>query len=737
MSYISLRQIKLIKIAAKKSEDLDALREIFSLKYPGERAAPGFAIQYYNKFIRTSDLSVTLTEENLPQRLPETIEELKALIQSVEVIRSKSKKEELVENIKSKYNNIDLTNLNEDYLLWLNMRYIESKHKPGEIVHPIEEAIETLGKFSSIQQKYDTSIEFKNKVNEAGYKDISSIKDLTLDDMESIIALNTSGLTVRVDGVKIKGEEFLGKFGEWNLWLPHTKETSVKIVGYDKNYNPKTTWCTARTKGSNLFYNYIGRKDIPVFLFYIIKDNPEKTEDWLSIGYVSSRDRLVPDFSGRDGGLSVNRDNKGLKEESYAEILGEEWVLIKSRIESEIEKYSISGAYGKTYISPARSIIEGLAKSLEEFKKELKPKSNEEKEDFAKVILDSNPSEDVRFECAKVLAKLNPHYFLKKFSEEPWAGPYVDLAVKNSIEKDPSNFLIYFLEKPWAPPYIDLAAKSCIEKNPGSFLHLFSEKPWAQPYLDLAAKSCIEKDSDDFLSRFSEKPWAQPYLDLAVKIYLEINAYLFLVRFLEKPWAQPYIDLAAKKSIDKDARFFLFQFSEKPWAGPYIDLAAKSCIEKNHDDFLDRFSEKPWAQPYLDLAAKSCIEKDVFNFLFKFSKKPWAGPYIDLAAKKSIEKDPDNFLIQFSEKPWAQPYIDLAAKNCIEKYPFYFPRLFSEKPWANTPVESIGGKTWIEYAESMKKKSGYNNNFLIKLSRALNDLGFNEYGYAVKKLSKY
>lgn len=561
--YISLRQIKLIKIAAKKSEDLDALREIFSLKYPGERAASGFAIQYYNKFIRTSDLSVTLTEENLPQPLPETIEELKALIQSVEVIRSKSKKEELVENIKSKYNNIDLTNLNEDYLLWLNLRYIESKNKPGEIVHPIEEAMETLRKFSSIQEKYKSSVEFKKKVEEAGYKDISSIKDLTLDDMEKIIVLDNSSLTVRVDGVKIKGEEFLGKFGEWNLWLPHTKETSVKIVGYDKNYDPKTTWCTARTKGSNLFYNYIGRKDVPVFLFYIIKDEPEEAEDWLSIGYVSSGDKLVPDFSGRDGGLSVDGNNNGLEEKSYAEILGENWILIKSRIESEIEKYSISGAYGKTYISPARSIIEGLAKNLEEFKKELKPKSNEEKEDFAKVILDSNPSEDVRFECAKILAKLNPHYFLKKFSEEPWAGPYLDLAVKNSIEKDSDNFLIQFSEKPWAQPYIDLAAKNCIERYPGSFLHLFSEKPWA-------------------------------------------------------------------------------------------------------------------------------------------------GPYIDLAAKKHIEEDPVDFLT-----------------------------FFDYKPWANTPVESIGGKTWVEYAESMRKKSGYNNNSLIKLSRALNDLGFNEYGYAVNKLSKY
>jgi len=39
-----------------------------------------------------------------------------------------------------------------------------------------------------------------------------------------------------------------------------------------------------------------------------------------------------------------------------------------------------------------------------------------------------------------------------------------------------------------------------------------------------------------------------------------------------------------------------------------------------------------------------------------------------------------------------------------------------------------------QYSE---KKSSYNNNSLIKLSTTLKSLGFNDYGYAVDKLSKY
>ena len=232
--------LDLIKLAARK-EDIEALRGILEFKYPGDHRIPGFAFQYYEKFIKGKNIATPLTEEILPQPLPDTAEELLTLLKATEAVKIKTKKEEYEENLKSKYPNIDLTNLNEDYLFWLNQRYIENKTKSGEIVHQIEEALVTLRKFPSIQDKYKASAEFREKVKEARYADISSIQDLTLDEMEAIISLDTSDLTVRVEGVEIKPEESLGKFGEWNLWIPHTKETSAKIAGYDEAYNPKTT----------------------------------------------------------------------------------------------------------------------------------------------------------------------------------------------------------------------------------------------------------------------------------------------------------------------------------------------------------------------------------------------------------------------------------------------------------------------------------------------------------------
>jgi len=714
----------LTKLAATKSKDLDALRTIFISKYPGERAAAGLAVQYYNKFIKISDPNTTLEEGNLNPPLPPTFEELKKLIQEATESKSKTKIEELSEKIKEKHSNVNLSNLSEDYLSWIHLRYVEDKKKPEEIIHPLEEALVTLKKFPSIQNKYNNSPEFKEKVNQAGYPNLSSIKNLTLDQMEEIIALDTSELTVKVEGVELKPEEFLGKFGEWNLWLPHTKETSVKIAGYDKNYNPKTTWCTARTKGSNLFYNYIGRKDVPSFLFYIIKDDPKVDRDWLSLGYISSGARLIPDFRGINGGLSVDRANTGLKEENYAAVLKEQWIPIRSRIDLEIERHKISENGKERYVSPGRAIIESLAKDITEFKKEFKPKSNAEKKDFMDIILDAEPSDEVKKEIFPVMARLDSFRFLMDFSEQELAQPYLGMARKSAAEKYPSDFLDSFSEKDWAGPYLETAAKSCaekysisflnrfsgknwagpylgiaagpyVERDPIGFLHFFSEEDWAGPYLGIAAKSVAEKDPINFLDRFSGKDWAGPYLEIAAKPYIEQYPMSFLNNFSEKDWVGPYLEMVRKHAAEKDPIRFLKNFSEKDWAGPYLETAAKSAAEQDRIGFLDKFSKKDWVGPYLWIVAKSAAEKDPIRFLYNFSEEDWVRPYLEMARKSAAEQSPVSFLYNFSEEDWAGFYLEIAVKSAAEQDPIDFLDRFSERDWAG-PYLGIAAKSYAE-----------------------------------------
>jgi len=66
--------LNLIKLAARR-DDIEAIKGILEFKYPGDRRNPGFAVQYYEKFVKGKNLPTPLTEDNLPQPLPETAEE--------------------------------------------------------------------------------------------------------------------------------------------------------------------------------------------------------------------------------------------------------------------------------------------------------------------------------------------------------------------------------------------------------------------------------------------------------------------------------------------------------------------------------------------------------------------------------------------------------------------------------------------------------------------------------------
>lgn len=401
----------LIKEAAKKSEDVAALESIFMNNYqidPNNRRmagkARGLAQQYYDRFIVKSDPSApVLTADTLPQPLPDTIDDLKELIRSVEVISDTTKFKALFD----KYPDIKFDELGipPDYMEWLSTRYVDGKTQANESLIDINSAIEFLKLFLSRQNKFKSDPEFKKKIVEAGFSDIA-IKKLTIEDIKKIISLDTSHLTVKVEGVEIKDSEYLGKFGEWNLWLPHTKETSTKIAGYDPvTYEPDTAWCTGRTSGSNLFYNYIGLEGSPVFLFYVIKDNPVKKEDkrsdndWFSVGFQFSSyyEKMVPDFSGTNGGRSVNRSNIGLTSKDVEDALGDQWPDIERRMYQEMEKFKVTESDGSTtYESPAKQVLENIAKDIDKFKEEFAPKSNEEKAEFSRIILQLNPPEEVK-----------------------------------------------------------------------------------------------------------------------------------------------------------------------------------------------------------------------------------------------------------------------------------------------------------------------------------------------------
>jgi hypothetical protein len=293
----------------------------------------------------------------------------------------------------------DISSLQPKWIMWLISRFGESPTQKE--IHPFGDAIVTVRNFalkdSVIGEKYRANEQFRTAIDtsfppsERKWRSPNDVASMSVDEMELVLGLSErKKQRIEVDAAEdIEGDR-IGKVGPWNLWLPTTREKSCKIAQYDPiTLQPKTTWCTARTAGSNLFYNYIGRPGQETTLFYIIKDDPKFSIDWLSLGFVNGK----PIFSSQVGGLSVDRDNKGLTVSRLKKILGSYHDEIMRTLTEKNRE--LGGKH------PAREKIAAAAGSVKALDYLVKGLSAEEATDIKGTILIS------RYEIApEVLVKL-------------------------------------------------------------------------------------------------------------------------------------------------------------------------------------------------------------------------------------------------------------------------------------------------------------------------------------------
>lgn len=301
--------------------------------------------------------------------------QLRALVESVLLEGFKDDQRYLAEKYPD--HTQDLEGLQPKWISWLTARFGE--RPKAEETHPFEDAIVTIKNFSkkdaTISEKYKTNEQFKVSVDESfppksrSWKSPTDVAQMTVDEMELILGLSErkkESFKTEVSEEEMESDR-AGKVGPWNLWMPTTKERSCKIAGYDPvTRRPKTTWCTARMAGSNLFYNYIGRPGTNMTLFYVIKDNPADDKDWLSVGFINGE----PVLEGEYGGISVDRANAGLTERSLRAALGPDHDEI---IEVLTEKNESLGG-----VHPARAKIGAAAKSLKDLNYLIKSLSKDE-----------------------------------------------------------------------------------------------------------------------------------------------------------------------------------------------------------------------------------------------------------------------------------------------------------------------------------------------------------------------
>jgi hypothetical protein len=148
----------------------------------------------------------------------------------------------------------------------------------------------------------------------------------------------------------------------------------------------------------------------------------------------------------------------------------------------------------------------------------LKAKSSLYKEEWVKKYIDLAARESI---------KLAPNKFINWFSEEDWAQPYLDLAAKTCAELYPFIFISRKItEEPFSEKYgkyINLAITSSLEKDPDKFISKFSEEPWAEQYLDLARKKIEDKKNKTAKNKINKKLLKLSKILNSIGIYENIN----------------------------------------------------------------------------------------------------------------------------------------------------------------------------------------------------------------------
>jgi hypothetical protein len=307
-------------------------------------------------------------------------------------------------------NRDELNALPPKFINWLSDRFLTDRQKE---THSFKDVMVIINKFAkaenAIAAKWNSNPEFKNVVIEKfppadrRWQTPTDITTMTADQMNLIFGLSQrKKQRFKVEDDQSVEKDRVGKVGPWNLWLPTTKENSVKIAGYDPvTLEPKTKWCTARTAGSNLFYNYVGSPEEDTTLFYIIKDNPKTDWDWLSLGFVNGE----PFLEGDDENLTVNRSNQGMTEETLRDALGDYYEQI---IEILTKKNKELGGQHPAYqkIVAAADSIKGLNYLLNGISKTDRDElmmavaQQEFVNDEVMKILAKNASVDVRLQIA-------------------------------------------------------------------------------------------------------------------------------------------------------------------------------------------------------------------------------------------------------------------------------------------------------------------------------------------------
>jgi hypothetical protein len=267
---------------------------------------------------------------------------------------------------------------------WLADRYLRKKYPVDDtLLDVLSLVVNFASKDAAISQKYGSNEQFKTAVDAAfppesrGWKSPSDTTKMSSADFETLLALHDrKKQRLEVDRADESWkQDKIGQFGPWALYFPTNQQNSINIAGADpvtlKGY---TTWCTARTAGSNLFYNYAGNG---IMLFYAIDESkpPTAPKGRICLGYV----RGALNASGSYGGVTVDALNKGLKMPDLQKIFGNHLRGILAAAEAVVKHHGAE--------HPAKTEIKAASRDVVKFKSILSGLSDDEAGDLCAHIV--------------------------------------------------------------------------------------------------------------------------------------------------------------------------------------------------------------------------------------------------------------------------------------------------------------------------------------------------------------
>ena len=175
------------------------------------------------------------------------------------------------------------------------------------------------------------SEEIKRKLTRTDLNEYVDLNDLR-STIDAVSQLSEEQQAVFEDLMKDSRHiQMIAEFDDHEVYFPITVQGSIAF-----DTPRKTTWCTTKPSGQNLFYSYVARGE-DIVLYYVLKKSLKDTSEAPSkvcLGFINKKLKLPS----RAGSETVNLPNNGLNEDMLREdaYFGDDYDAIVATCQSHI-----------------------------------------------------------------------------------------------------------------------------------------------------------------------------------------------------------------------------------------------------------------------------------------------------------------------------------------------------------------------------------------------------------------